>query len=167
MQPYVEVATSLGESSLWLIRMVCCSHNYFYIYTRGFRANFWFPFYLGFVKQWQIDSAWRCNIAVCNLLESLCDLWVIPNAKVPKTLPCLLWKRCFLGLWHLRVEKKKWSFPLGVESIILCLPVQMFYHPKLLGAEAIIKQAISEFPQASVSKVLSLWYGNDISFSCK
>ena len=106
MQPYVEAATSLGESSLWLIRMACCSHNYFYIYTRGFRANFLFPFYLGFVKYWQIDGAWRCKIAVCNLLESLCELWVIPNARVPKTLPCLLWKRCFLGLWHLRVEKK-------------------------------------------------------------
>ena len=49
-------------------------------------------------------------------------------------------------------SKKNWSFPVGVESIILCLPVQMFYYPRLVGAEAIIKQAISEFPRASLSK---------------
>ena len=49
-------------------------------------------------------------------------------------------------------SKKNWSLPVGVESIILCLPVHMFYYPKLVEAEAIIKQAISEFPRASVSK---------------
>ena len=49
-------------------------------------------------------------------------------------------------------SRKNWSLPVGVESIILCLPVQMFYYPRLVGAKAIIKQAISEFPRASVLK---------------
>ena len=50
-------------------------------------------------------------------------------------------------MWHLWVGKKNWSLPVGVESIILCWPVQMFYYPRLVGAETIIKQAISKFPR--------------------
>ena len=61
-------------------------------------------------------------------------------------------KKVFPWFVTLVSRKKNWSLPVGVESTILCLPVQMFYYPGLVGAEAIIKEAISEFPRASVLK---------------
>ena len=61
-------------------------------------------------------------------------------------------KKVFPWFVTLASRKKNWYLSVGGESISLCLPVQMFYYPRLVGAEAIIKQAISEFPRASVSK---------------
>ena len=55
MQPYVEAATSLGESSLWLIRMARCSH----LHTR-FSREFFIPFLPGICKL--MANWWRLTL---------------------------------------------------------------------------------------------------------
>ena len=147
MQPYVEAATSLGESCLWLIRMACCSH----LHTR-FSREFFIPFLPGICKL--MANWWRLTLQNRRLQPAGILMRLMGDSQRESTenpaVPTL--KKVFPWFVTLASRKKNWFLPVGGESIILCLPVQMFYYPRLVGAEAIIKQAISEFPRASVSK---------------